>query len=135
MLKSIGVVLGSYALSIILVLATDPLLSRIFPGQFERGQIPSNPPLVWSTIFFVIISILCAWICARFAPRRPGAHVLWFFILGEVMGIAASIPNWSKGWPHWYTLAWLITWPFSCWIGLRLAGRKREETAVAAESI
>jgi len=26
--------------------------------------------------------------------------VLWFFVLGEVMGIAAIIPNWSKGWPH-----------------------------------
>ena len=37
--------------------------------------------------------------------------MLWFFILGEAMGIAAIIPNWSKGWPHWYWLSWLITWP------------------------
>ena len=70
MLKSIGIVLGSYALSIVLVFATDPLLSRVFPGQFERGHVPTTPPLVWSTILFVIISIFCAWICARFAPRR-----------------------------------------------------------------
>lgn len=132
MLKSIGIVLGSYVLSIVLVFATDPLLSRIYPGQFERGHIPTNPPLVWSTVFFVIISILCAWICARFAPRRPGAHVLWFFILGEVLGIATSIPNWSNGWPHWYSLSWLISWPISCWIGLALAAKRTEAAHAAA---
>jgi hypothetical protein len=128
MLKSIAAVLGSYLLSIVLVMATDPLLSRIFPGQFDKGHIPSNHGLLASTALFVVISILCAWLCARFAPRRPALHVLWFFILGEVMGIAATIPNWSKGWPHWYWLSWLLTWPVSCWIGLRLAGRRDELT-------
>jgi hypothetical protein len=39
------------------------------------------------------------------------------------MGIGAIIPNWSKGWPHWYWLSWLLTWPVSCWIGLLLARR------------
>jgi hypothetical protein len=48
---------------------------------------------------------------------------LWFFIIGEMMGIAASIPNWNKGWPHWYWLSWLLTWPVSCWLGLMIAGR------------
>jgi hypothetical protein len=39
-------------------------------------------------------------LCARFAPGRAARHVLWFFIIGEAMGIGATIPNWSKGWPH-----------------------------------
>jgi ABC-type glycerol-3-phosphate transport system permease component len=124
MLKSIMVVVGSYLLSVILVFATDPLLSRLFPDDFVRGRIPSNVALVTSTALFVLISILCAWACARFAPGRVGRHVLWFFIIGEVMGIGATIPNWSKGWPHWYWLSWLLTWPMSCWIGLML-GRPR----------
>ena len=124
MVKSIAVVAGSYVLSILLVLATDPLLTRLFPGDFVRGRIPSNPALATSTGLFVVVSILCAWLCARFAPGRAGRHVLWFCIVGEVMGIAATIPNWSKGWPHWYWLSWLLTWPFSCWIGLLLAGRR-----------
>lgn len=132
MLKSIGVVLGSYVLSIILVLLTDPLLSRIFPGDFVKGHIPSQPALMTSTAMFVVVSIFCAWICARFAPARAGRHVLWFFIIGEVMGIAATIPNWSKGWPHWYWLSWLLTWPLSCWIGLLLAGHKESRPAPAA---
>lgn len=124
MLKSTGVVVGSYVLSILLVLGTDPLLSRMFPGEFERNAIPSNRALMASTALFVIISIICAWLCARFAPSRAGRHVLWFFIIGEVMGIVATIPNWSKvGWPHWYWLSWLLTWPVSCWIGLMLSKR------------
>ena len=60
MLKSIGVVVGSYVLSIILVLATDPLLSRLFPGDFVRGRIPSNSALAASTALFVVVSIFCA---------------------------------------------------------------------------
>jgi len=124
MLKSIVVVVGSYLLSVILVLATDPLLSRLFPGNFVKGGVPSDTALLTSTVFFVLISILCAWVCARFAPGRAARHVLWFFIVGEAMGIAATIPNWSKGWPHWYWLSWLLTWPASCWIGLLLAGRR-----------
>ncbi len=124
MVKSIAVIVGSYLLSIILVMGTDPLLSRIFPGDFVRGRIPANVALLASTGLFVIISILCAWVCARFAPGRAGLHVLWFFVIGEVMGIAATVPNWSKGWPHWYWLSWLLTWPVSCWLGLMLSGRR-----------
>lgn len=127
MLKSIGVVAGSYVLSIVLVLATDPLLSRLFPGDFVQGHVPSNAALATSTALFVIISILCAWVCARFAPGRAGRHVLWFFIIGEVMGIATSIPNWNKGWPHWYWMSWLLTWPLSCYIGRLLAGRRAQQ--------
>jgi hypothetical protein len=133
MLKSIGVVVGSYVLSIVLVIATDPLLSRLFPGDFVRGRVPSNPALLASTALFVVISILCAGLCARFAPPRAGRHVLWFFAIGEIMGIAATIPNWSKGWPHWYWLSWLLTWPLSCWIGFLLGKRRVSQvTATAA---
>jgi len=131
MLKSIGVVAGSYVLSVALVLCTDPLLSRMFAGEYVRGQIPPNKVLMVSTVLFVVISIVCAWLCGRFAPTRPGRHVLWFFIIGELMGIASTIPNWSKGWPHWYWLSWLLTWPLSCWIGLMLSGRKKPAPATA----
>ncbi len=129
MLKSIAIVAGSYLLSIVLVLSTDPLLSILFPGDFVRGHVPSSSALLASTALFVVISILCAWLCARLASGRAPRHVLWFFLVGEVMGIGAIIPNWSKGWPHWYWLSWLLTWPISCWIGLRLARRRAEVAA------
>ncbi len=124
MLKSIAVVLGTYLLSIVLVLATDPLLSLVFPGDFVRGRIPTNAALIASTCSFVLVSIFCAWLCARLAPSPASRHVFWFFLLGQIMGIAAAIPNWGKGWPHWYWLSWLLTWPVSCWIGWRLSSNR-----------
>ena len=130
MFKSIAVVVGSYLLSVVLVLATDPLLSRLFPGDFVKGRVPSDTALIASTALFVVVSILCAWVCARFAPGRAARHVFWFFILGEVMGIGATIPNWGKAFPHWYWLSWLLTWPVSCWIGLLLARRRDDARSV-----
>ena len=132
MLKSIAAVAGSYVLSVILVIATDPLLSRLFPGDFVHDRVPSSNALLASTALFVLISIFCGWLCARFAPSRAGRHVLWFFIIGEVMGIASIIPNWNKGWPHWYWLSWLLTWPVSCWIGLLLAGSRADQSVQSA---
>lgn len=132
MLKSIGVVAGSYILSIVLVLCTDPLLSAIFPGQFVRGQVPTDVALAASTGFFIAISILCAWVCARFSPAPAGKHVLWFFVVGEVMGGVATILNWKSGFPHWYSIAWMITWPITCFIGLKLAGRASQPLATPA---
>jgi hypothetical protein len=132
MLKSVAAVLGSYLLSVVLVMATDPLLSRLFPGDFVSGRVPSDTALVTSTVFFVLVSIFCAWVCARFAPGRAGRHVLWFFILGEVMGIAATIANWNKGWPRWYFVSWLLTWPVSCYLGLLLARRRAAQSSTAA---
>lgn len=132
MLKSAAVVIGSYLLSVLLVLATDPLLSRLFPGDFESGRVPSNAALATSTALFVAVSILCAWLCARFAPRSAAWHVLWFFIIGEAMGIAAVVPNWSKGWPHWYWLSWLLSWPISCYIGVLLAPRRAHQLSASA---
>ncbi len=126
MLKSISVVAGCYLLSIVLVICTDPLLSRLFPGDFVAGHIPSRNALLASTTLFVAASLFCAWLCARLAPNRSSWHVFWFFVIGEVMGIGATIPNWSKGWPHWYWLSWLLTWPVSCWIGWRLVGRQQK---------
>ena len=130
--KSVAVVLGSYVLSIVLVLGTDPLLTRLFPGDYVRERVPSNSALLVSTLFFVVISVLCAWVCARFAPSRAGRHVLWFFILGEVLGLATAIPGWSKGWPHWYSLSWLLSWPVTSWIGLLLSGRRGDRVSSPA---
>jgi hypothetical protein len=124
MLKSIGAVAGSYVLSIVLVFASDPLLSLLFPGDFVRGRIPSNIALAASTGCFIAVSIFCAWLCGHFAPAAPSRHVLWFFVLGEAMGIVATIANWNNGWPHWYALAWVLSWPVSCWIGARFAARR-----------
>jgi len=127
-------VAGSYLLSVALVVVTDPLLSRLFLGDFIIGRVPSDAPLIMSTALFVVISILCAWICARFAPCHALRNMLWFFIVGEVMGIGAITPKWSKGWPQRYWLSWLATWPVSCCASRPVLNprRRRSPPAVAA---
>jgi len=104
----------------VLVLCTDPLLSALFPGDFVNGKVPSDGALAASTGLFVLASILCAWLCARFAPEPKARHVLAFAILGETMGIAMTVPHWSTPWPHWYWLSWLVSWPISCFVAFRL---------------
>ena len=131
MVKSILVVLGSYVLSIVLVLCSDPLLSALFPGDFVHGKVPSDGALAASTGLFVLVSILCAWLCARFAPEPKARHVLAFAILGEVLGIATTVPNWSTPWPHWYWLSWLVSWPISCYVAFRLQQARAKGTPPA----
>ena len=135
MLKSIAVVVGSYLLSIALVLATDPtFLSRLFPGDFVRGRVPPTPPSLPAP-GSSLSSRSCAPGCAPgLPPSHAARHVLWFFLLGEAMGIAATIPNWSKGWPHWSWLSWQLTSPVSCWLGLLLGGRRKHLTSAQAST-
>ena len=133
MFKSIAIVVGCYLLSVVLVISTDPLLSRLFPGDFVRGHIPSDAPLLASTGCFAVISVLCAWICARLAGVTAARTVFWFFVVGEVMGVGFGIANWNNGWPHWYGLSWLVVWPVGCWIGLMLGrGKANKAAAVSA---
>lgn len=64
MLKSIAVVVGSYLLSVVLVLCTDPLLSRMFPGEFVNGHPPSDRALVSSTVLDFLRLGVCE-VCSR----------------------------------------------------------------------
>jgi hypothetical protein len=125
MLKSILVVVGTYVLSVVLVLCSDPLLSALFPGDFVSGHIPSDKALVASTGLFIVISLVCAWLCARFSPRPKATRLLAFMIIGELMGVASTIPHWNTAWPHWYWLSWLISWPISCWFAYRIEQARR----------
>jgi hypothetical protein len=122
LLRSVGSVLGSYILCVGLVILSDLPLKAAFPREF--ADINTAPAwLLWlSTGIFFLASILCAWICARTAPSRPGTHVLWFFALGEVMGVVSAIVGAGKT-PMWYSIAWIVAWIPAVAIGWRLARR------------
>jgi O-antigen/teichoic acid export membrane protein len=122
LLKSIASVGGSYVLTIVLVIMSDPLLHALFPKDYVRGK-PIPDTLLWlSTAIFVVVSILCAWICAKTAPGKVLTHIVWFFAIGEIMGLVTTCANWGKM-PHWYSVAWLLVWIPAVWIGWRLARR------------
>jgi len=98
------------------------LLSALFPNDYKRGQTIPDWLLWVSTALFTVISILGAWVCAKLAPGKVRMHVLAFFALGEILGLAFTIAGWGKV-PHWYSIAWLVVWIPAVWIGWKLAGR------------
>ena len=121
-LQSVGSVLGSYILCVVLVMLCDIPLKAAFPNEWVNM---STAPvwLLWlSTAIFFVVSVLCAWICARTAPSRPGMHVAWFFTLGELMGLGSTFAMYGKA-PLWYSIAWLVAWIPAVFIGWKVARR------------
>lgn len=117
-LRSVASVLGCYIVVFCLVLASGPLLARLFPGQYVQGKVPPAFLLLISAAIFGIASILGGWLCVRIAPAKPGAHLLAFFILGEALGVVFTIRN-PGHYPLWNSLLWLALWPLCIWIGGR----------------
>ncbi|MGD0577750.1 MAG: hypothetical protein ABSC08_02355 [Bryobacteraceae bacterium] len=122
LLKSIASVAGSYILTIVLIILSDPLLHALFPKDYVAGKPIPDTLLGVSTAIFFVVSILCAWVCAKTAPGKVLTHIVWFFAIGELMGLVTTCVNWSKM-PHWYSIAWLLLWIPGVWIGWKLARR------------
>ena len=122
LLKSIASVGGSYVLSLLLVMLSDPLLNALFPKDFVEGKTIPDPLLWLSTAIFVLVAIFCAWLCAKTAPGKVLTHIVWFFAIGEIMGLGMTYANWGKM-PYWYSVAWLLLWIPGVWIGWKLARR------------
>lgn len=117
-LRSVASVVVSYIVVYGIVFCSDPILTHFFPNQYAAGRVPP-PFLLWiSTAIFAAASILGGWLCVRIAPSKPGIHLFVLFLIGELVGLAFTIRMWG-GWPHWYSLAWLIAWPLCLWIGGR----------------
>ena len=121
-LKSIASILGSYILTILLVMLSDPLLHALFPKDYVEGK-PTPDTLLWlSTAIFFSSPSSAPGSARSTAPGKVLTHVLWFFAIGEIMGLGATYANWGKV-PHWYSVAWLVLWIPAVWIGWKLARR------------
>jgi hypothetical protein len=116
-LRSVASIVVSYAVVFVLVLISDPILNRLFPGQAVAGKIPPTLVLEISTAIFTVASIIGGWLCVRLAPANAGLHLLILFVLGEIAGAIPAVINWNNGWPHWYPISWLLAWPICLWIG------------------
>lgn len=116
-LRTLASVLGSYIAVFVIVSLSDPILTHFYPAQYVRGQVPPNFLLWISTAVFMLASVLGGWLCVRLAPSKPGAHLLALFVLGELVGLSFTLQAWRQGWPHWYSLVWLIAWPVCLWFG------------------
>lgn len=110
-------------------MCADWVLHRIFPTTYVEGVVPSETLLVMSTAIFFVASIIGGWICAKIAPDRVARQLQWLFVIGELAGLIPTYLNWNKGWPHWYSIAWLLVWPLALWVGMKLAGSKSPNAA------
>ncbi len=122
-LRSIASVIASYVVVYLIIVLTDPILSRLYPGVYVPNKVPPAFLLWISTCVFALASVVGGVLCVRLAPVHPGLHLLVLFVLGEAAGTASAVAVW-KTWPHWYSLLWLAVWPVCLWIGS--LARKRE---------
>lgn len=68
LMRSVGSILGSYILCVVLVILSEIPLKAAFPHECaDIGTAPTRI-LALSTAIFFLVSILCAWICAN-RPR------------------------------------------------------------------
>lgn len=133
-LRSVASVVVSYLVVCVGIFASDPILSRLFPGQWVSGKVPPASLLAISTAIFAAFSVLGGWLCVRLAPSRTGLHLLILFVLGEAAGAIPAAINWNNGWPHWYPISWLLVWPICLWIGgLGRPTAARRAAAVGAD--
>lgn len=126
-LRSAASVVGCYLVVFCLVLLSDPLLERLFPGQYVQGKVPPTFLLWISAGVFAAASLLGGWLCVRIAPAKPGRHLLALFILGEAIGLVFTIVN-PGHLPLWNSLLWLAIWPVCLWIGGGSGARQSRET-------
>lgn len=115
-LRTLASVLGSYIAVFVIVALSNPVLARLYPGEYGAGKVPPDSLLWINTVVFMLASVLGGWLCVRLAPSRPGGHLLALFVIGEGMGLYFTWQAWQQM-PHWYSLVWLIAWPVCLWFG------------------
>ncbi|MFZ5927857.1 MAG: hypothetical protein ACOYX1_10470 [Acidobacteriota bacterium] len=126
MWRSLVAVFGGWLAIQFLVVITDGIFARIFPGQYGAGL----PAPAWLTglrlACGVLYTVFGGWLAVLLAPERPWRHALYLIVLGETMGILTA--GMSIGLlPFWYLGGLLLLFPVAvlagAWLRLRGAGQ------------
>jgi CHASE2 domain-containing sensor protein len=133
MLRSVGVVLGSYILIGILVVLTDSVLGQALGAKPGQGQPVPALYFVVSLFTAPFYSGIGGYVCARLAARAHWKHVIALVIFGELMGVASTVMFWGQQ-PVWYAAGLLVLFPVMVLAGgwLALRGRNSEAFGTAA---
>lgn len=129
-LKSTGIVLAGFILTLVLTMGTDTVLENtgIFPTVAYQQQFGFN--VLWMNllaIFYrVIYTILGGYITAKLAPNKPMRHVIALGILGTVIAIVGNIavsmiPATKNVLPLWFMVALVLMAFPGVWYGGKLA--------------
>ena len=118
MIRSFLVVLGSYVLVMIVVLATTLLAIRLFlPSDVIMPSFRETPAYLSANLLFsVIAALLGGWAAARMAHQQPLAHAL--ALAGLMFGVAMfSLLQGVIDQPAWYGLVLALVMPLVALLG------------------
>lgn len=118
--RSIAAVAAGIVAGIVLSLGTDVALHvlGLFPAL---GQPMSDRLLALATAYRAVYSVLCSYLTARLAPRRPMLHAMVLGVLGLIVSAIGAATTWNRGLgPHWYPVALVVLALPLSWLGGRL---------------
>jgi hypothetical protein len=126
MVRSLLAVFGGWLAIQFLILGTDAVLMRLFPGQYGSGLPAPDWIMGLRLAYAVIFTMLGGWVAARLAPERPWRHAVYLILLGETMGFVMAGVSLGAV-PLWYFGALLLLFPpavlAGAWIRLRAGPR------------
>jgi hypothetical protein len=108
-IRSIFAVIGGYVLTGLLIFGTDQVFAFATDNFHGEATLPTYYFLI-SIATDTFYSIIGGWACASIARKNVMKHAQALVILGELVGIAATVYLW-KTVPHYYSFALLILYP------------------------
>ncbi|HYI95400.1 MAG TPA: hypothetical protein VEX68_17805 [Bryobacteraceae bacterium] len=122
-MKSLGIILATFALTSILALGGDFLLMRLFPASFDDQGVSHDARILGVMLLYTIaLSCLGGYLVARFTPSAKRRHAMVF---GLVLLIATAVGTYVNYYsaPPWYHYANLLTVLPAAILGGRIRAR------------
>lgn len=123
MWRSLVAVLGGWLVIQFLVVITDAVLARVFPGHYSSGLPLPSWLLGLRLACGVLYTVFGGWLAVLLAPERPWRHAVYLIVFGETMGILMAGMSIGQV-PLWYLGGLLLLFPVAVLAGawLRLRG-------------
>jgi hypothetical protein len=118
-LKSIGAILGGFALNTVLSAGTDFALNAAGTFNMENFKANSNSIILVVIIYRFIFSTVGGYLTAKLAPSSPMKHSIILGIIGTVLSILATIAMWDPT-VAWYNISVILMLIPSAYIGAKL---------------
>jgi hypothetical protein len=117
--RVVTAVVAAYLANAALVVASEELLSRAFPG------VGSAPPLGYFVADLVsqcAYTIVAGYLCCAIAGPSRRAAMAGLIVLAALVGALSLALSWRAE-PHWYGIALFAVFPPCVWIGWTLRAR------------
>ena len=122
-MRSIGIILATFALTSILALGGDLLLIRLFPASFDDQGVSHDARMLGVMLLYTIaLSCLGGYLAARFATSAKRRHAMFFGLVVLAATAIGTYVNYYTA-PPWYHNANLLTVLPAAVLGGRIRAR------------